>query len=139
MKSTDTLSKVIIAYWIAVLCVATFYSIESFADFLSGNEDFTYRIILRAVALIAILYVLVKLIMGLFRKVSNSLGILRIITRYSYLIGLLGLVAIVMHLSNLARSFDVYLFGGVCGFIAFSGYLSNWWFKRNYQTMQLEE
>ena len=132
MKSTDTLSKVIIAYWIAVLCVVTFYSIDSFADFLSGNEDFNYRIILRAFGLIAIIYCLADLTVGLFKKVLYSLRLLKILARYSYWLGLLGLVVIIMQFSGIFKTPDAYLIGGVCGFIALSGYLSNLWIKRNY-------
>lgn len=139
MKFKNTLSKVIIIYWIVVLTMAGGFSIESFFDLFRGTEEFSYRIILRLFTLTGILYLLGKLFSGLSKQAAYSIPVLSIIFRFSYLTGILGLTAIIMHISNLARSSDAYLFGGVCCILGLSAYLSNMWFKRNYQTMQLEE
>jgi hypothetical protein len=135
----NTLSKGIMIYWIAILCLAGFYSIESFYDYFRGNEEFNYRIILRVFTLIGISYLLVNIFLGLFKKPEYTIPFLLIVTKFSYLTGILGLTAMVMDASGLTQAPDVYPFAGVCVFVALSGYLSSLWFKTRYQNaMQLE-
>ena len=132
MKYKTPLSKIIMVCWVALLGMATFYAIESFADFFRGNEDFNYRIILRTFTLIAILYALAYLAIGLFKKVPNSIRLLKILSKYSYLMGLCGLIAVVMRVGNMTDATDAYSFGAVCGFVTLFGFLSHMWFKKKY-------
>lgn len=130
MKKTDTISKVIMIYWIIMLSIAAFYSVESFYNFFTGNENFSYRIILRSFTLIAVFYGLISLLIGLFKDVEYSKPVLAIVTKFSYLVAVLGLTFLVMHLFNVIDAPIAYPVAGVFGLIALSGYLSNLWFKK---------
>ena len=132
MKNLGIISKVIIVCWLVLLSIAAFYAIESFADFFRGNENFSYRLILRTFTLIAILYVLVNLAIGLFKDVEHSLRLLKILSKYSYVMGLFGLIAVVMQLANLTDASDAYSFAAACGFVTLFGFLSHMWFKKKY-------
>jgi hypothetical protein len=132
MKNKDALSKVIMIYWIAILGIAGFFAIESFYDFFRGNEEFSYRIILRSVTLIGILYLLANLFSGLSKRAEHSIPVLLTVARFSYLVGLLGVTTVVMHVSGMVKSNDAFIFGGACGLIAICGYLSSMWFRRSY-------
>lgn len=118
--------------WIALLSMATFYAMESFADFFRGDEDFSYRLILRAFTLVAILYVLANLVIGLFKNVEYSIRLLKILSKYSYVMGLFGLIAVVMHVADVTDASDAYSFGAACGFVTLFGFLSHMWFKKKY-------